>query len=216
MKLPILPARVHRRGQLCQQIRIKSPPSKLATKLPRIHASQITTQAARNHRLRQPPCLHSSQRKHRRHPAARQLRFPISPHILQEQIAKNHMSHFLARSALHRLTHRPLINLIRTRRRNANLHQRQPCRLSLHFQQTFPHRMHRHAPMRPIHSSQQRHHIKFPSEPHCVQCPRTILPAAPSQPSLRPRHPAIAHQPFVHDRILPAPRGEHASNHPCP
>src|SRR5277367_5104455 len=53
MKLPILSARIHPHRQIRQQSRIKSPPSKIAPQLPRIHASQITRKPARNHRLRQ-------------------------------------------------------------------------------------------------------------------------------------------------------------------
>src|SRR5271156_303203 len=134
MKLPILSARIHPHRQIRQQSRIKSPPSKIAPQLPRIHASQITRKPTRNHRLRQSPRLDPPQRKHRSHPTSRQLRFPISPHILQKKIPEDHVPHSLARSPRHRLTHRALINLIRARRRNANRHQRQSRRRSLHLQ----------------------------------------------------------------------------------
>jgi hypothetical protein len=186
MKLPILAARIHPRGQIRQQLRIKPPSSKPAIQLPRINACYICGKAAREHSLRQPPRLDPPQRKHGSQSTPSKLLLPISPNILQKKIPENHMPHSLIPRPPHRLAHRRFINLIRTRRRNRNLDQRQSRRRSLHLQQTLPHSMHGHSPMRAIHSSQQPNHIQRASFAHRVQSPSAILPAAPSQPSLGP------------------------------
>src|ERR1700735_3633796 len=52
------------------------------------------------------------------------------------------------------------------------------------------------------------------STPHKKQPPSALLPATPSQPSLR-LHSAISRPRIIHHQILSAPTGEHTSNHPA-
>ena len=64
---------------------------------------------------------------------------------------------------LHRRRHRALVHLVRTRRRNRNLPERQPQRVGLRLQQLDAHRMHRHALMDFVHRRQHRRPARCPA-----------------------------------------------------
>ena len=130
--------------------------------------------------------VRAEEREDRRQPRAGQPLLAIAPDVFEEQVAERDVREAFADGLLHGRRHGPLVDLVRARRRNRNLPERQPQRIGLRPQQLDPHRVHRHPLMDFVHRRQHPGQLDVRLLAKDVHHPGGVLAGGP-------RHHALDH-----------------------
>ena len=179
MELPALAAGVDGCRQFVKQCGIELAARKRSVENFRVHASEARPQAARDHLLGEWSGVGPEQWKQRTQTAARELLFPIPPDVLEEQIAERDVRESFGDGGRHDDGHRSFVELVRARRRDENLVQRQTQGGSLRLQQLGADGVHRDPVCRFIDGRQQTANLHVDILPKHVDQPGAVLAAAP-------------------------------------
>src|SRR5881409_1516106 len=139
MKLAFLPARVGARRQCCEQRMVETAAGELLRQLLEIDAGEISLDAGIDHVARERIGWPLPERKHRRNPGAVELLLAIAAHVLEKEIAEDHLRHAVGLCVSERCRHARLIHLVGAWKRNWHTHQWQASRTKLSHEDFLAH-----------------------------------------------------------------------------
>src|SRR5581483_3128706 len=189
VELAALAARVDRRRQLGEKARVEVAPGECAIELARVHARDPRTQAGGDHlsRERRRAARVVEQRKQRRQARAREPFLAVASDVREKQVGERDMREPFADRARDRCRHRAFVHLVRTRRGDRHLPERQTDGTRLRLEQVDTDRVHGHPLRVRVDRRQQRAEVDAALAQH-VEHPCAVFAAAPGDEALAGRH----------------------------
>src|SRR5262245_4051238 len=184
MKLTLLAAGVGARRQLLEQRMVEAPAGELLGQLLEIDASEISLHAGIDHLARQRIGRVPPERKHRRDAGRGQLLLAIAAHILEKEVAEDHLRDAGTLRVRQHPGHARFIDLVRARERDRDAHERQASRLELGGENVLTYAMHAHAGKRFGDGRERPHDLAVTGAARLVECPGAVFATRPGDQRL--------------------------------
>src|SRR6185437_7803927 len=183
-ELAILAARVSTGRQGAEQSVVKSAACVESRQLAQVDCAKSGFHARIDHLTRKHGSVSAPEREHRRDAGAGKLTLAIFPHVLQKQIAEDHVCDTRRPRGLHRCRHLSFVDLVGTWKGDAHHDWTQAGSLDLHPYKLVSHAVHADAVEGLCRRDQGTHDIEIAGAANFIKGPGAVLATRPGNERL--------------------------------